>query len=172
MWKRRSLLIHRANKWNSAITFIGCEHFTRKASLPCKSWPGSPLYSYWLWTFSMQLGLVMSKQQNCFGLLTQEPWSPGHKFYNFIAHLENPICLSPQQSLLGVQVRHLPSSEKGMLNDWFFLACMSCVVHIGIPGRAPWHMWKTSVPLVSMDLSFQGQHFWRMHTHFGCQLAH
>lgn len=105
--------MHRGNKWNSAITFIGCEHFTREASLPSKSWHGSPLYSYWLWTFSIQLGLVMSKQQNCFGLLTQELWPPGHKCYSFIAHLENSIPLSPQQSLLGVQVGHFPLRKKG-----------------------------------------------------------
>lgn len=44
----------------------------------------------------------MSKQQGYFGQ-TEELWPTGHKFYNFIAHLENPIPFTPQHSLQGVQ---------------------------------------------------------------------
>lgn len=77
----------------------------------------------------------MLKQQ-MFVLLAQELWPPSHKFYDFIAYLKNPIPLLPQQSLLGVQVGHLPSLKKGILNDQFFVACMICVVHIGILDKA------------------------------------
>lgn len=56
--------------------------------------------------------------------------------YNFVAYLKPLIPPFPQQNLLGVQVGHLVSLKKGILNNKFFLACVICVVHIGILGRA------------------------------------
>lgn len=63
------------------------------------------------------IGTCNVKATELFWILDSELWPPGHKFYNFIAHLENSIPLSPQQKLLGVHMGHLPSSEKGILND-------------------------------------------------------
>lgn len=92
------------------------------------------------------------KATDLFGLLTEELWPPGHKFYDFIAYLKISIPLFPQQSLPGVEVGHLPSLIKGILNDQFFLACVFSVVHIGILDRV--HA-KELCFLVSMDHPFK-----------------
>lgn len=81
------------------------------------------------------IGTCNVKATDLFGLLTQELRPPGDNFYNFIAYSKIPIPLFPQQSLLGVQVSHLPSLKKGILNDQVFLACVICVVCIGILDR-------------------------------------
>lgn len=104
----------------------------------------------------MQLRLVMSKQHNCFGLLTPELWPSGHKFYNFVADLENAIDLSPCKSCLefkwfiySLLTKYYYFTLSILLNiqHLFFFSWHACAIHAGILERAPQLRSKTSVPL-------------------------
>lgn len=82
-------------------------------------------------------GTCNVKATHLFGLLAQELWPPGDNFYDFIAYLKISIPLFPEQSLLGVQVGHLPPLKKGILNDHFFFGMRDLCCSYQDSGQSP-----------------------------------